>query len=399
MFRKLRRRTAVYQLAVITAVIALVLAFSCVYRYDRMVNSVPEKLEMVVTANSGDDSLKSSDKNLRNSLIIRVYKDETWKLSDNAFYDESIVRKLVYKATEGTGRINIDDNRIAYSVVKDGGDFFYTVYVYDYSADYELYLFNFMTILVTGLAVIAVVSFFLFRFTERNLQPIEDAFRKQQELVANASHELKTPLTIINADLSILQSSWDEFNEEQQKWLSGIQAQVTRMSTMINEMLRLARVEASREKPHTKINLSRIVDTVTLETEVLAFEKQVEFVSEIKENVFITANEDDMEKLVFILVENAVKYTPAGGKITVGLTSERRKVTLRIKNTGEGISREAIPKLFDRFYRCDESHTESGSFGLGLSIAKAIADNNNAVLGVDSKEGEYTEFIVSMKES
>lgn len=398
MFRKLRRRTAVYQLAVITAVIAIVLAFSCVYSYDRMVNAVNEKLELVQAAKPGSDPFKPTERPPRNSMVIRVYGDGTWKLSDNGLYDESIVRKLVYKATNGSGWINIENNRIAYRV-EESGDSYYTVYVYDYSADYESFLFNFMTILVTGLAVIAVVSFFLFRFTERNLRPIEDAFGKQKELVANASHELKTPLTIINTDLAILQSSADEFSEEQQKWLNGIQVQVNRMSAMINEMLQLARFEAVREKPLTKINLSQIVEGVTLETEVLAFEKQVEMTSNIKENVCVTANKDDMEKLAFILVENAVKYTEAGGKISVSLTTERRKVSLRVRNTGEGISREAIPKLFDRFYRCDESHTESGSFGLGLSIAKAIADSNNAVLGVDSEVGKYTEFIVEMKES
>ena len=145
--------------------------------------------------------------------------------------------------------------------------------------------------------------------------------------------------------------------------------------------------------------MSQIIEVVTLETEVLAFEKQVEMVSEIKKDVFVTANKEDMEKLAFILVENAIKYTPAGGKITVKLSAERRKAALKVKNTGEGIEREAIPKLFDRFYRCDESHAENGSFGLGLSIAKAIADADNAGLGVDSQVGKYTEFVVELKEA
>ncbi|MBR1624284.1 MAG: hypothetical protein IJ676_00930 [Clostridia bacterium] len=401
MFRKLRRRTAVYQLAVITAVIALVLACSCVFSYDRMISAVNEKLDLVkeMPFSVADSTKKSPDKNARNSLIIKVYSNDKWKLSDNSFYEESTVTKLINKAKEGTGRLKIDNNRIAYSVERDGGDSFYTVYVYDYSADYDSYIFSFMTILITGLTVIAVVSFFLFRFTERNLKPIEDAFERQKELVANASHELKTPLTIINTDLAILNSSQDEFTDEQKKWLNGIQVQVTRMSNMINEMLQLARFEAVREKNFSKINLSQIIEVVTLETEVLAFEKQVEMVSEIKKDVFVTANKEDMEKLAFILVENAIKYTPAGGKITVKLSAERRKAALKVKNTGEGIEREAIPKLFDRFYRCDESHAENGSFGLGLSIAKAIADANNAVLGVDSQVGKYTEFVVELKEA
>ncbi len=401
MFRKLRRRTALYQIAVIALVLLAVFAFSCVYNYERMINTVDKRLSALEKA--GDYFSEPFNSELerveaRNTLIIRVYSDGKRKLSDPSFYDEETVVRLLAVATEGSEKTVINGSYIAYSVIENGGDAYYTVYVYDYTGEYDSFIVSLLTMLITCVAVMAVVAFFVMRFTTRNLAPIEETFEKQKELVANASHELKTPLTIINTNLSILTAS-EGLGEEQKKWLSGIGTQVNRMSAMINEMLLLARFEAVREKDFTKVDLSTIVESVVLETEVLAFERNIETDSSVAPGISITARRDDMEKLVYIFIDNALKYTEPNGKITVTLASEKHKAVLKVRNTGEGIPRERMPKLFDRFYRCDESHTGSGSFGLGLSIAKAITDANNGTIGVDSKEGSYTEFIAVFKEA
>ena len=402
MFRKLLRRTAVYQIAVIGAVLLAVFAFSCVYNYERMTANVDKKLSQLEKIGAYFEEASDTDferDEVRNMLVIRVYSDGKYKVSDLGFYDEETVIKIITLATESKDKVNVNGNYVAYSAVKNGGDVFYTLYVYDYTGDYNGFLVNLLTILLTGIAVMVVVAFFITRFTIRNLAPIEEALIKQKELVANASHELKTPLTIINTNLEILNLSSDEFSDEQKKWLAGIGTQVNRMSAMINEMLLLARLEAMREKDFIKLNLSEIAESVVLETEALAYEKRIEMTSDIAPNIHITARHADIEKLAYILIENALKYTEPEGKINVTLTTEKHKAILKVRNTGEGIPREMMPKLFDRFYRCDEAHTESGSFGLGLSIAKAITDANNGTIGVDSKEGSYTEFLAVFKET
>lgn len=402
MFAKIRRKTALYQLGVVAAVLLVVFAFSCVYNYERMLSEVDKRLtslEKVGTFFPDRPKTELGFDGQRNALVIRVYSDGKYKLSTNSFYDEESVKKLISVATDDNDKITVNGNNIAYSMKKNGGNTFYTIYVYDYTGEFQSFLVNLLTTLLTGLAVMLVVAFFVFRFTNRNLAPIEDAFNKQKELIANASHELKTPLTIINTDLAILNSTADEMTEDQRKWLAGIGTQVARMSAMINEMLELARLESGRGKDFEKVDLSFVTQTVVLETEALAFEKHIVMSSEIADSAYVTARKQDIEKLVFILIENALKYTEPDGKITVSLVLEKHKAVLKVRNTGEGIPRERMPKLFDRFYRCDESHTESGSFGLGLSIAKAIADANNATIGVDSEEGCYTEFIVVFKES
>ena len=398
MLAKIRRRTAFYQLAVILLFMSGVFVFSAVYNYDVMNNQVQDRLSEIQEYGGFPLSEKRSDRVFgRDFLVIRVAQNGKYLVSDMSMYDEETVQKIVYKTKEGSGRFELKGRRLAYVTVNNGGDAFYTVYVCDYTAAYEGYVSNLLSISLSAIGVLAVVAFFVFRFTNRNLQPIESAIEKQKELIANASHELKTPLTIINTDLSILTSS-EGLTEEHKKWLGGIQTQVNRMSAMINEMLLLARFEATKSGLQ-KVNLTTIVESVTLETEALAFEKNVHLETEIAQDAFVNGRKDDLEKLTYILMDNAMKYTEPKGRIDVKLIKERHRVTLKVKNTGEGIPQDVIPKLFDRFYRVDEAHSTPGSFGLGLSIAKAIVDSVGATIGVNSQPGEYAEFVVVFKEA
>ena len=265
MFAKIRRKTALYQLAVIAAVLLVVFAFSCVYNYERMLSEADKRLAALEKVGTFFPDMQKNELGFdgqRNALVVRVYSDRKYKLSDNLFYDEENVKKLISVATEDADKINVNGNYIAYSTKQNGGDAFYTIYVYDYTGEFQGFLVNLLTTLLTGLAVMIVVAFFVFRFTTRNLEPIEGALNKQKELIANASHELKTPLTIINTDLAILNSTADEMTEEQRKWLSGIGTQVARMSAMINEMLELARLEAGRGKDFEKVDLTTVAETV-----------------------------------------------------------------------------------------------------------------------------------------
>lgn len=395
MFRKLRLRTAIYQIVIIVAVLAVVFTVSCVFNYETMNATIDDNLAAVENssfAKTGAETERS------NGLVIKVYSDGRYKLSDSSFYSEETVNKIVSQLKEGKGRVEVDGHFIAYSVKEEDAER-YTINVYDYTEIRDSFIITLLIILITGVATSIIVASFIFIFTNKNLAPIEDAFHKQEELVANASHELKTPLTIINTDLAILNGSAEDFTDEQKKWLASIGTQATRMNDMVNEMLLLARFEAVREKNFDKVDLTDIVESVVLETEVLAFERDIEMESDVARDVFVTARQADVEKLVYSLMENAMKYTGEKGKITVTLKAERRKAVLKIRNTGEGIPREVLPKIFTRFYRVDEAHTESGSFGLGLAIAKAIVDSNNGTIGVDSEQGQYTEFIVTLREA
>ena len=409
MLSRVKKRAALYQIAVVALVMAVVFTFVGLFIYSRMITEVDKKIAVLEESyrdffqNQGapnpDDKYDSV---YRNSLIIALREDGGYKVSDKEFYsEETLVQLIEAIKNRQEDRVKIDDKNIAYKVVDNVGSGAYTAIVccYDYTHDYTTYTVNVVTILMTAFAVILVVSILVIRFNGKSFATVENAFFKQKELVANASHELKTPLTIINTNLSII-NSYDNLTEEQKKWLSGIATQTQRMGELINEMLVLARVEGMKEKQNLeRINFSTIVESVVLETETVAFEKGAMLTSSVQEDVFVKGRKQDLEKLVYILLDNAIKYTPFGKEIRLKLSVEKRKVMLRVYNEGEGIEKEKLPKLFDRFYRADESHSVGGSFGLGLAIAKAIVDSMDGRIGVDSEVAKYTEFICVFKES
>lgn len=406
MFETLRVRVAIRQSLTLGVMLIIVLTLILSYNITRLSGNIESKLEEMVNARYYNFIAGVVDKEWakkdtdRDTLAIYIDNENNTRLSNIVFYDSETVKQLIEIAMEEkstNGRMKIQGNYIAYALQSTALGTF--IYVYDYTKDYENLRNMMVIIIIAGALGMVAITMFSFHSAKKSVEPIENAFMKQQELVANASHELKTPLTIINTDLSILNSGRESMTPEQEKWLDSINNQVGRMSNLVTEMLELAKIEASREKQlREPVNLSEVTEGAVLGSEVLAFEHNIDFVTEIKSNVIINAVPAHIEKLIYILLENALKYTDEGGSVTVTVESERKKAMLKVRNTGDGIARENLPKLFDRFYRTDESHTAANSFGLGLAIAKSIVDTHGGTIGVDSKVGEYTEFIVIFRQ-
>lgn len=170
------------------------------------------------------------------------------------------------------------------------------------------------------------------------------------------------------------------------------------MSTLINEMLSLANLDANKKKGEvTKFELSKILSDALLVFEVVIFEKGLVLEENINDNIFINGEKDQIKKLISILMDNAIKYTNKNGKIMVSLNIEKNKARLEVKNTGEGIEKEHLEKIFERFYRVDNSRDRgTGGYGLGLSIAKAIVEEHKGKIYAESVVREYTSFIVEL---
>lgn len=347
-----------------------------------------------------DDTEENRAPIIRDSLSIYIDNNNIYYLSDASYYEKTTIESIINYVVTSDGdsnKIRVDGNYIGYRTKNNFVGRF--IYLYDYTKEFNALRNVGVIIVILGTISIVVIALFSMQSAKKSVMPIENAFHKQQDLVANASHELKTPLTIINTDLSILNSSRDSFSPEQVKWLDSINNQVGRMSMLINDMLELARMDASNEKLiFETVSLSDVAYRVVLGAEVLAYENQITFNSKIEPDINILGVSASIEKLVYILAENALKYTNKGGTVDVNVYADRRKVFLKVKNTGDGIDKKYLPKLFDRFYRTDEAHVSTGSFGLGLSIAKAIVDNHAGTIGVDTKTSEYTEFIVIFKQ-
>ena len=269
--------------------------------------------------------------------------------------------------------------------------------------DYTSYISNtnvmFFSLLIGYFIVIVLLSFSAIIIAERTISPIREAFYKQKELIANASHELKTPLTVINTNLSALENNKTETIESQNRWINNIIEQTNRMNRLIYQMLDLSKTEsllASETK--LPIQLSELIEKLVMEFEVNAFEKKIHVTSNIEENIVFNGNMENMIKLFTILIDNAIKYTQENGAIDLSLTQKKNKIEFTIQNTGKGIEKENLGKVFQRFYKQDESYNQDSnhSFGLGLAIAKAIVDQLNGTITVTSEVNVHTTFVVKL---
>lgn len=227
-------------------------------------------------------------------------------------------------------------------------------------------------------------------------RPMEEAIRREKQFVADASHDLKTPLSVILANNAILMENPDAPAGTLARWLDSTQLAAKRMQQLIGEMLTLAEAER-QETPLTlePIDLADIAMKAALELESVAFEKNVTLGTDLPEKCVIRGNADYLLRIVTSLLENALKYEPAGGQVILALTQSKRKTVLSVRNPGSRIPEEDLPHVFDRFYRSDKSRTNSqGSFGLGLAITKEMAQRPGGSVTAASSEAEGTTFRV-----
>ena len=253
-----------------------------------------------------------------------------------------------------------------------------------------------LALTLSGLTlVVLTVFFFISRFfANRALKPMEEAWEKQSRFVADASHELKTPLSVITANCGVLYSGKEETVESQLKWVDNITRATDRISGLVGSLLSLASMEDVRPTPQsTPVELGLEVAEAVAEIEAAALAKGLVIQSAIEERIKIESNREHVRKILSILLDNAVKYTDSGERITVSLEQEKRRVTCSVRNSGAGVPPEDLPYLFDRFYRRDPARSsDNGGYGLGLAIAQAIANQLDATLTADSVPGNYTEF-------
>jgi two-component system, OmpR family, sensor histidine kinase CiaH len=255
------------------------------------------------------------------------------------------------------------------------------------------WLFSSLLIGLGGLGAFFVISLFLSRWA---LKPVSAAWEQQRQFVADASHELKTPLTVILANVGILLRHKDETVGQQQKWVEYTKEEAERMKKLVDEMLFLAKSDAARTPVSLlPLNFSDVVWNSVLPFESVAFELHVTLESHITPDVCLQGDEGQLKQLVAILLDNACKYAVECGKVTVSLDKGQDKVRLTVHNTGTPIPSDQLPRIFDRFIRADSSRARSqGGYGLGLAIAKTIVEGHKGKITAESCAAEGTIFTV-----
>ena len=225
------------------------------------------------------------------------------------------------------------------------------------------------------------------------IRPVEEAFLKQKQFIFDASHELKTPLSVIMTSAECLSK-----NPKETKWLDNIQSETERMNKLVLDLLNLAKYDNSYEnRVLSVIDLSKLVEKSVLTFESLIYDKGLNLKYHIDQDVNFKCVDSEMKQLVEILVDNAIKHAYDKSTITVDLIKKKDEISLVIKNRGDKIPKEEQSKIFERFYRSDNSRNRNENrFGLGLAIAKNIVLSHNGKIYVECKNG-YTSFISTFK--
>ena len=241
--------------------------------------------------------------------------------------------------------------------------------------------------------VFLCISIFLSRWAVR---PMSEAWTQQKQFVADASHELKTPLTVIMTNAELLQS--DTYTQAEREGFSkGILLMSHQMRQLVENMLELARTDANQNKLHMQpVDLSRLILDTSISFEGVFVEKGLAVESDVEPGITVQGDEQALQQVVDILLDNAQKYSDPGGTTYVQLRSNQGKCQIKVSNPGPELSPEERKKIFRRFYRMDKARSRSGSFGLGLSIAESIVSQHRGKIWAESKDGINT-FIVELR--
>jgi len=250
----------------------------------------------------------------------------------------------------------------------------------------------FIFTLIFGVIAILLITFISIKIANRIVSPMEESYKKQKQFTADAGHELKTPIAAMSANIELLAREVGD-----NKWLDNISYENERMRELVTELLELARNE-NKTVERTDADLSKLINGAILSLEAAAFENKILIEADIPDDIHALVEEKGISQLTTILLDNAISHTEVNGdtieKIYVKLSEHKGRVVLSVANKGNEIPEEERERLFERFYRTDSSHEYTGHYGLGLAIAKTIADANNAKLSVECKEGMVVFLVI-----
>lgn len=316
---------------------------------------------------------------VQNSNVIEAFNDN--KASEE-------IKKYAIEASTRNQETGIIGNYI-YKVRKNKDGMVHVTLMEDENAVSNIYkIFG-----ISGtLALISIIAIYGIakKVSYMIVKPVEETFEKQKQFISDASHELKTPLAVIEANADVLENEVGK-----NKWLSYIQTEIDSMNKLINELLLLAKIENIDNIRETKnMDLSKQVNIIVSMFESMAYEKNVKLNSNIQENVMLNGNEEDIKHILSTLIDNAIKHTSVDGEVIVNLKKDKNEIALIVKNKGEQIPEEERQKIFERFYRIDKARNrQEKRYGLGLAICKSTVEKYNGKIDVDYKDG-FTIFKV-----
>jgi two-component system sensor histidine kinase CiaH len=316
-----------------------------------------------------------------------------------------------WKMPDGEGKIQkfyVGDNERAIVImcsmtIYDGQEVIGRVFVgEDITSYYQLLKSLLIVMVVVAILFIVAAAFVGHLLAGRAIIPIKQSFVRQREFVADASHELRTPLSILLTSVDVVQSDdGNQLSAFSVQVLDDMKSEVRRMSKMVGDLLTLARADAGVSNVmKEKFDLITASEQIIRSFQLVADEKGVALELDYQTPISVFADKERLSQLLLILIDNAIKYTPTGGKVKIELrtiTGSKPTVSITVQDTGVGIPDEHKKLIFDRFYRIDKVRSrEEGGSGIGLSIAKWIVDAHGGTIKVESTPGHGSSFVIQL---
>ena len=390
MINKLKNKiTIIVLLAISIPLLIIIISYNITYY-----NSVIDANVNVIDRFSGTPNNKR-DKQIDISDMDGMYsvtiKDGEIKDTSDNVTDE--IKQIAIKVIDNKDKKGIIDNyiyKVKASSIKEKNT---TIILLESSSEIsKIKIIAIISVVITGIGIL-LIYILSKKISTLIVKPVEDTFNKQRDFISDASHELKTPLAVIQANADVLEGDIGK-----NKWLKYIQNETDNMSKLINELLLLTKIEnIDKLREAEKFNMSDHTKLIVSSFESMAFEKKVKIESEIESDIITdTFNKDDITHILSTLIDNAIKHTEENNKVIVELEKNKDTLIINVKNKGKEIPVSERKKIFDRFYRIDKSRNrDEKRYGLGLSIAKAVVLKNNGTIQIDYKNG-YTIFTVKL---
>ncbi len=407
MFKKLRRRFVVL-IMIITGLIVMGI-FIAVFSvntinlknsYNRALQALAE--QDITTDEDKEFTLPSDLKYLSGVVKIEavyindklqaeiVAKQKGTTCSTEELYE--ITNEIIMtKKTNGVLR----DHEIRFFVMKDEFNRYVITYcktVHETRFVVKMHGVSITCCILCLIGIFAVSEYMSYKF----IQPAETAWEQQSRFIADASHELKTPLTVILANNNIMLNHVE--NKEDEKWLLSTKEEAETMKRMLEDMLYLAKSDARMLKSDDKtLDLSEILFACSLTFDSVAFEKGIIINTDIEKNIEVKGDENELRAVIGILIDNAVKFSHNNKNIDITLKAVKNKAVFTVTDFGEVIPDSELKKIFDRFYQTDKVRTkQGGGAGLGLAIAKSSVERMKGEIKCQSSEGNGTTFTVTL---
>lgn len=399
MLKKLRRRILLMLMAVffvlIVGVIGCMSAINAQQTVERQKQNLRSAALQPMTRRS--ETQRTTDYNRTPFFAVRF--DPSGNVTSVYQYSYDISDGKATRAAERavrSGRTSgvLHDHQVRYLIRKDSDGYARITFISmaeDEAQQQKQLLYSLLLIPFLLLLLFLFVALPLSRWL---IRPVQSAWDAQRHFIADASHELKTPLTVILANLSILLKHKQQTIENCEGWVESTQEEAQQMRKLVEEMLMLARTEDEQPvEAFAHVNLSEMLEHTLMTMDPVAYDNGVTLETNIEENMTALCSETHIRQLMMILLDNAIKYAGNEKIVTVTLSKKQERIQLHVNNTGTPIPSTMLPHVFDRFYRGETDRTSNG-FGLGLAIAKRITQMHKGSIHVDSNATIGTTFSV-----